>query len=119
MALHSQVTGLVVADGNHGGPPIDVQQASTLYALGGELMGSNTGTRAANLRQAIACYEAALRVRTEARLPAGLGDDPEQPGLAYANLPGGDRAANLRQAIACYEAALRIRTEGDFPQDWA
>ena len=38
-----------------------------------------TGDRATNLRRAIACYEAALRVWTEARFPAKLGRDPEQP----------------------------------------
>ena len=77
------------------------------------------GDREANLRQAIACYEAALRVRTEADFPQDWAMTQNNLGNAYADLPGGDRAANLRQAIACYEAALRVYTEADFPQDWA
>ena len=77
-----------------------------------------TGDRGDNLRRAIACYEAALRVRTEARLPAGLGDDPEQPRASpTADLPTGDRGDNLGRAIACYEAALRVCTEARLPAE--
>jgi tetratricopeptide (TPR) repeat protein len=66
-----------------------------------------TANQAANLRQAIACYEAALRVYTEEDFPVQWAMTQNNLGTAYQNLPSGDRAANLRQAIACYEAAIR------------
>ena len=78
-----------------------------------------TGDRGENLRRAIACYEAALRVYTEADFPSDWATTQNNLGNAYSDLPTGDRGENLRRAIACYEAALRVRTEADFPSDWA
>jgi tetratricopeptide (TPR) repeat protein len=78
-----------------------------------------TGDRADNLRRAIACYEAALRVYSEGDYPADWAMTQNNLGNAYSDLPTGDRADNLRRAIACYEAALRVRTEGDYPAQWA
>jgi tetratricopeptide (TPR) repeat protein len=66
------------------------------------------GDRAANLQQAIACYQAALQVRTREAFPADWAATQNNLGLAYANLSRGDRAANLKQAIACYQAAWPI-----------
>jgi tetratricopeptide (TPR) repeat protein len=77
------------------------------------------GDRAENLRRAIACYEAALRVRIEVDFPADWAMTQNNLGIAYCNMPTGDRGENLRQAIACYEAALRVSTETDFPRQWA
>jgi tetratricopeptide (TPR) repeat protein len=73
----------------------------------------------ANLRQFIACCEAALRVYTERDFPVDWAWTQRSLGTAYLNLPAGDPAGNLRQVIACYEAALRVYTERDFPADWA
>jgi len=78
-----------------------------------------TGNRAENVRKAIRCYEAALRVRTEQDFPEGWAATQNNLGNAYRNLPTGNRAENLRKAIQCYEAALRVRTERDFPVGWA
>ncbi len=78
-----------------------------------------TGDRAHNLQQAIACYEAALRVYTERDFPTDWAATQNNLGTAYSDLSTGDRAHNLQQAIACYEAALRVRTERDFPTNWA
>ena len=74
---------------------------------------------AEHLAQAIAAYEAALRVRTERESPADWATTQNNLGTAYANLPTGDRGENLRKAIACLEAALRVRTEREFPVQWA
>jgi tetratricopeptide (TPR) repeat protein len=74
---------------------------------------------AENLKQAIACYQAALRVRTEADFPQAWATTQNNLGNAYQDLSTGDRGENLKQTIACYEAALRVRTEADFPQAWA
>src|SRR5262249_60474999 len=80
--------------------------------------GLPTGDRGDNLQPAIACYEAALRVRTEADFPQYSATPYTTLFRSYADLPAGDRGDNLQRAIACYEAALRVRTEADFPQDW-
>jgi tetratricopeptide (TPR) repeat protein len=77
------------------------------------------GDREANLRRAIACYEAALQVYTREAFPMQWAGTQNNLGIAYSDLPGGDREANLRQAIACYEAALQVRTREAFPVDWA
>src|SRR5512135_1302706 len=57
------------------------------------------GDRAANLRQAIAYYEQALRFRTPEADPRVYAMTQNNLGNAYRELPVGDRAANLQQAI--------------------
>jgi len=91
----------------------------TQFNLGLAYAALPTGDRGGNLAHAIACYEAALRVRTEADFPQQWATTQNNLGNAYANLPTGDRGGNLARAIACHEAALRVYTEADFPQDWA
>ena len=78
-----------------------------------------SGDRDSNLRAAIACYEAALRVYTEDRFPMQWAGTQNNLGNAYGQLPSGDRDANLRSAIAYFESALHVRTEDHFPMDWA
>jgi tetratricopeptide (TPR) repeat protein len=78
-----------------------------------------TGDRAANLKKAIACYEAALRVLTEQGFPRDWAHTQYRFGLVWGDLPTGDKEANLAKAIACYEAALRVFTEQEFPHEWA
>jgi hypothetical protein len=73
-----------------------------------------TGDRAANLRHAIACFEAAERVYTERDFPQDWATTQNNLGAAWQNLPTGDRDENLRRAIASYMAALRVRTEQDY-----
>ncbi len=93
--------------------------ATTQHNLGAAYSELPSGDRGDNLKRAIACYEAALRVRTERDFPQDWAATQNNLGNAYFYLPSGDRADNLKRAIACYEAALRVRTERDFPQDWA
>lgn len=50
-------------------PPASRDAAGALNSLGVELGSASLGNRTGNLRQAIACYEAALRVRTEQDFP--------------------------------------------------
>ncbi|TFH43674.1 MAG: hypothetical protein E4G94_04525, partial [ANME-2 cluster archaeon] len=73
------------------------------------------GDRGQNLQNAIQCYEAALRVRTETEFPLQWAMTQNHLGIAYFDLPAGDRGQNLQNAIDCYEAALRVRTETEFP----
>jgi tetratricopeptide (TPR) repeat protein len=100
-------------------PLSSAEAARACNILGIELDEASLGNRNANLRQAIACYEAALHVRTECDFPEDWAATQNNLGVAWWNLPTGNQEANLRQAIACHEAALRIYTERDFPQDWA
>ena len=65
------------------------------------------GDRQENLKQAIACYEAALQVRTRGAFPADWAMTQNNLGLAYSESPEGDRQEKLKRAIACYEAALQ------------
>ena len=77
------------------------------------------GNRGEHLARAIACYEAALHVYTEADCPRDWAMTQNNLGIAYRDLPTGDRGTNLGRAIACYEAALRVYTEADALRDWA
>lgn len=77
-----------------------------------------TGDRGENLKRAIACFEAALWVRTERDFPTDWAMTQNNLGNAYGDLPT-DREDNLKRAIDCYQAALRVRTEGDSPREWA
>ncbi|MGA2596621.1 MAG: hypothetical protein ABSH09_06460 [Bryobacteraceae bacterium] len=100
-------------------PLFSSESAAAAHDLGTQLWRCSLGDRAANLGKAIGCYQAALRVRTEADFPQDWAMTQNNLGNAWSDLPTGDRAANLGKAIGCYEAALRVYTEADFPQDWA
>jgi tetratricopeptide (TPR) repeat protein len=98
----------------------DRTQSAWLQAqLGNAWRNLPTGDHAANVRQAIAYFEAALQVRTRAAFPVDWAMTQNNLGNAWSNLPTGDHAANLRQAIACYEAALEVWAREAFPVEWA
>jgi len=78
-----------------------------------------TGERAANLAQAIECFQQALRVYTPEAAPLDYAMTQNNLGNAYQSLPTGERAANLKQAIACYQEALRFHTPETAPLDYA
>ncbi|MGK7921751.1 MAG: CHAT domain-containing protein [Trichodesmium sp.] len=77
------------------------------------------GESADNLETAIACYKAALRVRTESAYPQQWATTQNNLAIAYSYRIKGESADNIETAIAYYEAALRVRTESAYPQDWA
>lgn len=93
--------------------------ASLQHNLGSAYADLPTGDRIANIQQAIACYDAALQVRTREAFPIDWAATQDNLGNAYADLPAGDRAVNIQQAITCYETALQVRTREAFPVDWA
>jgi CHAT domain-containing protein/tetratricopeptide (TPR) repeat protein len=78
-----------------------------------------TGDRAANLAQAIACFNEALRFHTAEGAPAKYANIQYNLGTAYFGLPAGDRAANLERAIGCFNEALRFHTAKSAPLDYA
>ncbi len=85
------------------GIPRSPQEAAALYDLGLELGQASLGNRTLNLRRAIACCEAALRVRTEQDFPQDWATTQNNLGIAWSNLPTGDRGENLYHAITCRE----------------
>ena len=60
--------------------PADLDQAADLFTFGSALNDLSIGNQSEHLRRAIACYEAALRVYTEADYPADWAMNPEQSG---------------------------------------
>lgn len=72
-----------------------------------------------HLLEAIICFQAALRVRTEEHDPEGWATTQNNMGEAYRLLRRGSRLADIRQAKLCLQNALRVRTESEFPFAWA
>jgi predicted ATPase len=75
--------------------------------LGNAYRNLPSGDRGDNLKRAIACYETALRVRTERDFPQNWATTQNNLATTYSDLPSGDRGDNLERAIACYEAAVQ------------
>jgi hypothetical protein len=69
--------------------------------LGDILSDQVKGNRAENPQRVIACYEAALRVWTEADFPQQWAMTRNNLGIAYRRLPTKDYVENLRRAISC------------------
>jgi tetratricopeptide (TPR) repeat protein len=78
---------------------------------------------AARLEEAVTAYRAALRVYTEAELPAQWAGTQNNLGNALSTqgerLGGAAGVARLEEAVTAYRAALRVRTEAELPTDWA
>jgi tetratricopeptide (TPR) repeat protein len=66
-----------------------------------------TGDRGENLKKAIECFKATLRVYTEDGFPVYWAETRNNLGAAYADLPTGNRGENLKKAIGYYESAIR------------
>jgi CHAT domain-containing protein len=93
--------------------------AATQNNLGNAYCDRIRGDRAANLEQAIAAYQHALRVYTRKAAPQDWARTQMNLGTAYRKRIRGDRDANLEQAIAAHEAALQIITREADPHLWA
>jgi len=116
---HAQRLTLAQAARDAAGHLETTDAASADVCLGAIYNELPTGDRSENQKRAIKCYEAALRVYTEADSPQDWAMTQNNLGNAYSRFPTGDRGDNQRRAIECYEAALRVWNERDFPQDWA
>src|SRR5207302_1417440 len=80
--------------------------ATTQNNLGIAYRNLPTGDRAENLAKAIACYEAALRVYTEADFPQDWAMTQNNLGIAYsARRLFQDNRANIELTLSCFEAA--------------
>jgi tetratricopeptide (TPR) repeat protein len=89
------------------GPPFYAALQNNLGKAYGDLP---TGDRAANLEQAIRCYQQASCFLTPEMAPLEYAMTQHNLGNAYQSLPTGDRASNLAQAISYYQQALRFYT---------
>ena len=77
----------------------------------GNAYGYLPGDRGENLKRAIACYKASLRMYTERDFPLDWAMTKNNLGSAYGQLPTGDRGENVTRAIECFEETLRVYTE--------
>ena len=75
------------------------------------------GRRAWNLEIGIACYTAALEVRTSENYPEYWANTQNNLANAYSYRIAGLRAANIELAIACCTAALEVRKRENYPDD--
>jgi tetratricopeptide (TPR) repeat protein len=78
--------------------------------------------RGARLREALAAYDAALRIYTAETVPLDYAMTQNNRANLLSDLasvPGEDRGARLREALAAYDAALRIYTAETVPLDYA
>jgi hypothetical protein len=78
--------------------------------------------RGARLREALAAYDAALRIYTAETVPLDYAMTQNNRAVLLrdlASVPGEDRGARLREALAAYDAALRIYTAETVPLAYA
>jgi hypothetical protein len=78
--------------------------------------------RGARLREALAAYDAALRIYTAETVPLAYAATQNNRAVLLrdlASVPGEDRGARLREALAAYDAALRYRTPETVPLAYA
>jgi protein-arginine kinase activator protein McsA len=105
------------------GTPAQVARARV--ALGNALQhaaGLPGEDRGARLREALAAYDAALRIYTAETVPLDYAMTQNNRAVLLrdlASVPGEDRGARLREALAAYDAALRYRTPETVPLDYA
>ncbi|MCL4880203.1 MAG: tetratricopeptide repeat protein [Anaerolineae bacterium] len=96
------------------------QQAYLDTSLGNMLVRLRKGDRLANLKRAIAYYEAALVYRTPTTTPIDYAETQRSLGTTYWQLSEVEaRAANLKRAIACFEETLTYHTPATAPMAYA
>ncbi|MBN1878040.1 MAG: tetratricopeptide repeat protein [Anaerolineae bacterium] len=94
-------------------------RAQMLNDLGFTYTQLPTGNPLENVREAIACYEAALAIFTPETAPLEYAMVQNNLGTAYLHGRSVDPAADIRQAIACYKRSLRTCTLERAPQLYA
>jgi CHAT domain-containing protein len=98
-----------------------VMKATTLTYLASAV--PDREERAANLREAIACCEAALLVFTHEDAPNFWAGTQVNKGGILASLAdmlnGSDRLDTLQRAVACYDLALEVLSRESAPTHWA
>jgi len=99
-------------------------KASALINIANTFMlrpAADGATRGNNVKEAVQCYNEALKFFTKDEYPVQYAMTQNNLGTAYTDLPSAtseERAKNVRSAIACYKAALEIRKKDEYPQDY-
>ena len=93
--------------------------ASTQVVLGMVLAEKVSGNCNVHLREAIACYHAALSIYTESDYPSQWAMTLNNLGNAHLRVTGIERDESLREAITCYRSLLRVRAKASDPVLWA
>ncbi|MEG4251106.1 tetratricopeptide repeat protein, partial [Microcoleus sp. Pol10D4] len=93
--------------------------AAVIAQFGNLIQQFPLGRRAWNLEICIACYTAALEVRTRKDYPEDWAMTQNNLAAAYSDRIEGVRAVNIELAIACYTAALEVYKCENYPEDWA
>jgi tetratricopeptide (TPR) repeat protein len=82
-------------------------RAALQNSLGVSYMQLTTGDEVENTREAITCYQDALKVYTPKTAPMDYAMVQNNLGNAYARLPSTGEPASVQHAIACYTEASR------------
>lgn len=98
-------------------PPIHWAEALTRWAM--QLWDSDAEDRETNLQKAIACYQSASLVYTEADFPQDWAKIQNALGVAYRHLSSGNKVANLQKSLSYFDLALRVQNIEHFPQKYA
>jgi hypothetical protein len=69
--------------------------------------------------QAVACYEQAIRLYSEAKHPRQWAHIQKEIGETYAASHVGGRIRNLERAIASFKNGLKVFSEAEMPREWA
>jgi CHAT domain-containing protein/tetratricopeptide (TPR) repeat protein len=99
------------------GSPQRLRRASALLNLGGVYAAMRSPERVASQRQAIACYEEALRLLNGDEYPQELARVYGALGKAYGESPDMDPRERSRRQTECYRQALALLTPNTFPAE--
>ena len=109
MSEHSTVVGWMTPLLTEPKAGADQLNALMLFCYAHELQQSSLGNRAQNLRQAIACYDDALQVRTREKFPQDWAGIHLNKSVAMANL--GDRIGALKEVELAIEGFHQVGHE--------
>ncbi|MBH8556334.1 tetratricopeptide repeat protein [Nostocaceae cyanobacterium CENA357] len=93
--------------------------AAVIFDLSNLIQQFTLGSKASNMKIAIAGYEIALTVYTRSGFPVDWAMTQNNLGNAYSHRILKEQAENIEMAIAAYTAALEVYTRSAFPQDHA
>lgn len=111
IALHRSILALLTPDTR--------EWATAMTNLGEALTDRPLGSKSANIKEAIDCFQAALTVFTRTKFPLEWAITSSHLGLAWQADPSPDRGSSLTKSIECLEGALNEFSSELHPQRWA
>ena len=100
-------------------PEFRLEWGETQRDLGAAYADLRDGDEIENLKRAIACSQAALRIYEAPLIPVEFATTQHNLGTIYSNPLLGGSADNLKRAINCFASGLEVRTENERPQEFA